>query len=80
MEWPMVAIMLIFGISVWILVYQIAGSFAKEKYINRIGLYTGQVDIKKEDRQKNMRITARDWECWPRASKRRVSSTTTRAI
>ena len=52
MEWPMVAIMLIFGISVWILVYQIAGSFAKEKYINRIGLYTGQVDIKKEDKQK----------------------------
>ncbi|MGI6621918.1 MAG: secretion system protein [Clostridiaceae bacterium] len=49
---PLLLILSIFGISLWVFLYQIAGLFQKDKYINRIGLFTGQVEIKKDDKPK----------------------------
>jgi tight adherence protein B len=47
---PFIAILLIFGISLGNFFYQMAGLFGKDKYIDRIGLYTGQAEIKKEEK------------------------------
>jgi len=53
MELPILLILLVLGISLWVLLYQFAGLFKKERYTSRIGLYTGQVEIAdKEEKQK----------------------------
>lgn len=49
---PLLLILLFFGVSLGAFMYQIAGLFKKEKYINRIKLYTGQAEINKNDRQR----------------------------
>ncbi|MCX7771824.1 MAG: type II secretion system F family protein [Clostridia bacterium] len=49
----MIYIVLILGISLWVLAYQIlSGIFSKNNYVSRIGIYTGQVELPREDRSK----------------------------
>ncbi len=49
----MIFTILILGIVVWISVYQlINGLFRKDNYVSRIGIYTGQVELNKEDKPK----------------------------
>ncbi len=49
----MIFTILILGIAVWISVYQlINGFFRKDNYVSRIGIYTGQVEMNKEDKPK----------------------------
>ncbi len=49
---PMSLILLIFGVSLFIFLYQLLELFKKNKYISRIGVYTGQVEINKDDKPK----------------------------
>lgn len=50
MELPVLFILFVLGISLWIFIYQLFGLVSKDKYISRIGIYTGQVEISKEDK------------------------------
>lgn len=43
----------VLGISVWVFIYQLFnGMFSKSSYVSRIGVYTGQVDVNKEEKVK----------------------------
>lgn len=59
MKLPILPVLIVLGISLWVLLYQVFCLFRKEKYTSRIKLYTGQLETagrdEKQKRHENYR-------------------------
>jgi len=49
MKLPILPVLIVLGISLWVLLYQVFCLFRKEKYTSRIKLYTGQLETAGRD-------------------------------